>query len=204
MRVWNRDTVSHCFPHHSVSPVNEENDWRETFGKKQGFQKHFNHTFPRFMGNQGRWKLTGRPSCSGNVRAWTFRVKTVKEKNNITRRKGKQEKSLGRFNQELWSLIENTSVEASVLEQRFEIEKVIENLLEKIRAARKAKTCSHILEGYCHFWKYEEKLGFFTIADNQLGDGYYKQITKENKSYWIFKAEQFYCKYCSSFKRDPK
>jgi hypothetical protein len=49
---------------------------------------------------------------------WVFRVKEVKGKQYITRRNGKQERGLGRYDDKLWRLIKNTSIEPSDHERR--------------------------------------------------------------------------------------
>ena len=60
---------------------------------------------------------------------WSFRIKVVKGNRYITRRKGKQETSLGRYNNELWNMIEATSIEKTRQEERVEQEKRIMDML---------------------------------------------------------------------------
>lgn len=137
-----------------------------------------------------QWKLDG----------WTFRIKNVKGKHYISRRKGQQEKGLGRYDEGLWKLIENTSVEPSRSKQRIEAEKTIEKIIDVIRSTRMSVNCSHITDEYCHFWRFTEKPGFFKIADSQLGEGYYRQISVgEDSSFWVFKSRPFYCRECSAY-----
>jgi hypothetical protein len=137
------------------------------------------------------WKIEG----------WKFRVKKVKDKNYISRRKGREEKGLGRYSENLWRLIQNTRIEPSELEQRLEAEKLVENMLKQIRMYHMFLNCSNIVEGFCHFWKYDEKPGFFYIVDAKIGEGYYKQVvTEKGTPFWVFKAVRFYCKNCPAFR----
>ena len=132
---------------------------------------------------------------------WKFRVKVVKEKKYISRRKGKDEKGLGRYDDELWRLIQNTRIEPSELELRVETEKLVEGLVKTIREYHMSLNCIHIVEGFCHYWKYDEKPGFFNIVDNRVGEGYNKQVvTGEGSTFWVFKAVIFYCANCPVFK----
>jgi hypothetical protein len=134
---------------------------------------------------------------------WKFRVKQVKGKQYITRRKGKHERGLGRRNDKLWNLIQNTKIEPSELERRFEAERLIEGILKGIRVYHMSINCIHVVEGFCHFWRYDEEPGFFNIVDNRIGEGYYKQIvTGKGPSFWVFKAVNFYCKDCSAFREE--
>jgi hypothetical protein len=134
------------------------------------------------------------------IDGWTFRIKTVKGKRYISRRKGKQEKGLGRYNDGLWKLIENTTIEPSHSEWRREAEKIIEGIIDVIRPIKMSTNCSHIIDGYCHLWRFSEKPGFFNIADDRIGKGYYRQIIEEkDSSFWVFKAEPFYCRKCSAY-----
>ena len=134
---------------------------------------------------------------------WSFRVKVVKGKKYITRRKRKQEKSLGRYSDKLWNLIEKTSIEKTQQEKRVEQENRITNILSVIRPALMSRVCKHIVDGYCFFWRSDDPYGFFSIADN-IGDGFYKNINDGNSSFWVFKAVPFYCKNCSAFTRGSK
>ena len=131
---------------------------------------------------------------------WSFRIKVVKGNRYITRRKGKQETSLGRYNNELWNMIEATSIEKTRQEERVEQEKRITDILSVIRPSLMSRICKHIVDGYCYFWRSDEPYGFFSIADD-IGDGFYRRIDEGDSSFWVFKAVPFYCKNCSAFTR---
>jgi len=134
---------------------------------------------------------------------WKFRVKKVKGKRYITRRKGKHEKGLGRYNDKLWKLIQNTKIEPSEFERKLEAEKMVEGVLKMIRVHRMSLNCSCVVEGFCHFWRYDEEPGFFNIVDDRIGEGYYKQIVPgKGPSFWVFKAVNFYCRDCSAFREE--
>ncbi len=134
---------------------------------------------------------------------WKFRVKKVKGKQYITRRKGKHEKGLGRYNDKLWKLIQNTKIEPSELERKLEAEKMVEDILKILRVHHMSLNCSHVVAGFCHFWRYGEEPGFFNIVDDRSGEGYYRQIVPgKGPLFWVFKAVNFYCKDCSAFREE--
>jgi hypothetical protein len=131
---------------------------------------------------------------------WKFRVKEVKEKKYISRRKGTDEKGLGRYDDKLWRLIQNTRIEPSELELRLEAEELVGGLLKTMRVYHMSLNCIHVVEGFCHFWKFDEEPGFFNIVDDRIGEGYYEQVvTGEGPTFWVFKAVRFYCANCPAF-----
>ena len=136
---------------------------------------------------------------------WTFRIKTVKGKRYITRRKGKQEKSLGRFDEKLWNLIQSGSVIPKKVEERIKAQQTIESLLRVYRSFEMSLDCSHIVDGFCYFWKYGEQPGFFRIADKVSLSEYYKEVDfGVESSFWVFKAEHFYCRGCTGYARSVR
>ena len=132
---------------------------------------------------------------------WTFRVKTVKGKKYITRRKGKQEKGLGRFNETLWKLIQRNSLLSKRDIERSEAKKSIMSLMDIYRSFEMSLDCSYIVDGFCHFWKYSEQPGFFRIADRAFDGEFYRRVDFDESSFWVFKAENFYCYGCTSYER---
>ncbi len=134
---------------------------------------------------------------------WKFRVKKVKGKQYITRRKGKHEKGLGRYIDNLWKLIQDIKIEPSEFERKLEAEKIVEDIIKMIRVHHMSIYCSRVVEGFCHVWRYDEEPGFFNIVDDRIGEGYYKQIVPgKGPPFWVFKAVNFYCKDCSAFRED--
>jgi hypothetical protein len=131
---------------------------------------------------------------------WKFRVKTVKGKRYITRRKGKEEKGLGRHRDVLWKLIENTSIGPTRSELRREGMELVEGLMTQLRASYMSLYCIHVIEGFCSYWRFRDKPGFFNIVDDRIGEGYYRQVEAgKESSFWVFKAVNFYCINCPAF-----
>ena len=133
---------------------------------------------------------------------WTFRIKTVKGKRYITRRKGKQEKSLGRFDENIWKLIQRGTVLPKQVVERIEAQQTIESILRVYRSFEMSLDCSHIVDGFCYFWRYDEQPGFFRIADKVSLSEYYREVDfGVESSFWVFKAEAFYCRGCTGYAR---
>ena len=136
---------------------------------------------------------------------WAFRVKTVKGKRYITRRKGKQEKGLGRFDDNLWKLIHRVSIIPKQDVERIEAQKLIESIVHAYRSYEMSLDCSHIVDGFCFFWRYDEQPGFFRIADGVSLSEYYKEVEFDvESSFWVFKAEHFYCRGCTGYERSSQ
>jgi hypothetical protein len=138
---------------------------------------------------------------------WTFRVKTVKGKRYITRRKRNREKSYGRYNERIWNIIKNTIAELSVSEQQVRAvadwrrgKELIKGLLGVTRITHMSKSCAHVIDGYCYFWKYDVKPAWFKIVNDGIGNGYYKQVLEGGSFLWVFKALPFYCENCPEYK----
>jgi hypothetical protein len=134
---------------------------------------------------------------------WTFRIKTVKGNKYITRRKGKQEKGLGRFDEKLWKLIQQNSVLSKHIKERTEAQNSITAIVEIDRILKMSLDCSHIVDDFCYFWKYAEQPSFFRIADNVSLSECYKKVDFGKSSFWVFIAAPFYCRNCSAYTRTP-
>ena len=137
---------------------------------------------------------------------WSFRVKEVKGKRYITRRKGGKERSLGRFDDGLWSMIESSSLSVQEIvaqsKQGQDTEVLVERILLDLRSYDMSRSCDHIVDGFCHYWRYGEIPGFFMIVDRSISEGLYAQIEPRNREpFWVFKALPFYCKNCPSYTR---
>lgn len=141
----------------------------------------------------GKWKKEG----------WKFRKKKVKGNLYITRRLGNQERGLGRYSDEVWRMIENTPIEPSKREQINELKKMAQDLLKEIRAADMSYYCTHIVDGFCNFWRVKEKIGVLQYIDSVIGEGYYKLVeSRDGSSFWVFKATGFYCADCPAFSKE--
>jgi hypothetical protein len=162
--------------------------------------------FPKEPGELREMSFSREEIREWKREGWTFRVKTSKGKRYISRRHGKfGEKGMGRYSEELWNLVQNTDIEPSPSEQRQAYyEEAKETFVEVLRFSRTMemmRDCSHIKDGFCHFWKYEEKGYLFSLADEVLGEGHYKQVIKENGSrYWVFKLDVLICSNCPGYK----
>ena len=158
---------------------------------------------------------------------WSFREKTVSGNRYITRRKGQTERGMGRFSDDLWSLISaslnegdppmSTEFSGSVHENQ-----VSDN--EKIFLNSRAKT-NHLLEegilmdrgvymmtncvyrdeeGYCIFWNWDKQPVFFRYSDELSIGGYTRKMVYINgveNSRWIYFASPWYCQSCPSFEK---
>jgi hypothetical protein len=60
--------------------------------------------------------------------------------------------------------------------------------------------CAYIVDGFCHYWTHDEKPGFFNIVEARFGEELFKQIRREGSPVWVFRAVDFYCKDCPTFK----
>jgi hypothetical protein len=95
---------------------------------------------------------------------WKFRVKTVKGNLYVTRRKGKEEKGLGRHSDVKWKLIENTSIGPTRSELRREGEELVEGLMKQLRVSHVSFNCMHIVDviesgkASTSMWKSERSL----------------------------------------------
>jgi hypothetical protein len=84
---------------------------------------------------------------------------------------------------------------------------LIQSIINHIRITHITKRCEQIdAGGYCTYWKYDFKPGFFTITDNLIGPDFYKEIVLNKlKTVWLYKATEFNCKDCALVKlRDIK
>lgn len=92
---------------------------------------------------------------------WTFRVKTSKGKQYITRRRGQEERGMGRYNDKLWNIIKDTDREYDLhKQQQTEKENAINEIEYRIklnRAFEMGRSCSHSIDGFCHFWRHNFK-----------------------------------------------
>jgi hypothetical protein len=135
---------------------------------------------------------------------WSFRVKTVKGKEYISRRIGDVEKGMGRYEPNTWRLIQNTIAELSERKQIEENQRIAMNslieALETVRTLEVLMNCSYIVDGYCSFWRYKEKPEIFGQADERYKDEYWRKNESYGVHPWIFKVLPWYCNNCPAFK----
>ena len=159
--------------------------------------------------------------------SWYFRKKKVDGHWYISRRKGRNERSLGRYNAELWTIIEEESgkssekVEEEKISQKIDIndEKngsqikltydIFDSLREKIsqdRGLRMTHDCLHIWDRYCTRWTWNKKPGFFKYVDALFGannDAYKLIDTVDNGKIvkrWAIRVFCDFCKDCPAYK----
>ena len=153
-----------------------------------------------------------------------FRVKEVNGKKYITRRKGREEKSLGRFNDEKWSMISaltedqtdedmgkkpiETAVEKLGKIKLSDSFSLLEQLKEEVSLSRgliMSIECLHNIDDYCTYWHWESKHGFFETLDKLDGQGpsSYKlrDIVFEGRvvKRWTVKAQAVFCANCPAY-----
>ena len=152
-----------------------------------------------------------------------FRVKEVNGIKYITRRKGSEERSLGRYTKEVWSMIERTrnQTDEAIGEKPIEttIEKPVEKtspdtlgLLEQLKEEVSLSkglimftNCLHKVEGICTYWHWENKPRFFDILDKldgpdassyMLTDIVYEGRVEKR---WTVKAQVVFCMNCPAY-----
>ncbi len=142
-----------------------------------------------------------------------FRVKKVNGKKYITRRKGREEKSLGPYTEEAWSTIkhmQNQPEDAiseipleTAAEKTFpETLRLLEQLKEEISMSKgiiMQTSCLHNIDGICNYWHWETKPRFFETMD-KLDDQTQKSYTLTDivhkgkiEKRWAVKAHVLYC-----------
>ncbi len=157
-----------------------------------------------------------------------FRVKKVNGKKYITRRKGREEKSLGRYTDEKWSMIEQArkQTDDSTLETAPEITvskpeertsvKPMELFKQLIEEASLSKglimftDCLHKEDTMCTYWHWETRPSFFDTLDKLDGSGPSSyQLTEflsegQKVQRWKVKAQVAFCINCPAYirKRD--
>lgn len=134
---------------------------------------------------------------------WSFRIKTSKGRQYITRRRGQEERGMGRFTEELWSVIErlknelletvnhapgkvaaNTDTpsesehnESEVLpkglSRREFLVKRIEDSITVHRGGLKMGGCMHNMNSYCTYWLWSSRPPFFDHVDECFGSDQY-------------------------------
>ena len=164
-----------------------------------------NHTLLRVPAN-----MSGKPwetKVKEYIRdGWNFRVKTSKGKRYITRRRGQDEKGMGRFIDEHWSAIERIRDEYLEVSNRAQedvaakIDSPIESeasesevsppglsrreyLMKKIidhidlyRGALKMVECRYNVNKHCVYWTWIRRPSFFDDVDECFGPNMYARM----------------------------
>ena len=157
-----------------------------------------------------------------------FRVKKVNGKKYITRRKGREEKSLGRYTEDKWSMIEQArkqtddsnletspEITASKPEETTSVKpmELFKQLIEEASLSRGLimfTDCMHKEDTMCTYWHWETRPPFFDTLDKLDGsDPSSYQLTEclsegQNVQRWNVKAQVAFCINCPAYigKRD--
>jgi len=152
-----------------------------------------------------------------------FRVKEVNGIKYITRRKGREERSLGRYTEEVWSMIERalsqtdeaigekpveTTVEKPVEITSLDPLGLLEQLKEEVSLSKGVimfTNCLHKVEGVCTYWHWESKPRFFTILDKLDGQDQSSYMLTDivhegrTEKRWTVKAQVIFCMNCPAY-----
>lgn len=152
-----------------------------------------------------------------------FRVKEVNGKKYITRRKGREEKSLGPHTERVWSTILNAQKQKNESNSEKPAEPtseqpdekpiqaahgILEQLKEEISLSKALimfTNCLHIMEGICMYWHWETRPGFFDTLDrlDSVPQSSYMltDIVQEGRieKRWTVKAQGLFCMNCPAY-----
>jgi len=190
-----------------------------------------NHGKNKLNGNQmaekssrGKKREITTEEISNYVKqGYYFRVKEVNGTRYITRRKSREEKSLGRYTDEVWSMIEQEQKHkdkatdgkpAEIISEKpdeptpLNTLGLLEQIIEEVAIGKGLIMyigCLHNVEGTCTYWHWETKPGFFDTLDRldasgprsyKLTDIVHKgQIVKR----WTVKAQVAFCMNCPAY-----
>lgn len=154
-----------------------------------------------------------------------FRVKKVNGKKYITRRKGREEKGLGRYTEEKWSMIEQArkQTDDSTLETPSEITaskpeeitsvkpmELFKPFIEEASLSRGLimfTDCMHKEDTMCTYWHWETRPSFFDTLDKLDGSGPSSyELTEflsegQKVQRWTVKAQVAFCINCPAYIR---
>lgn len=138
-----------------------------------------------------------------NIRdGWRYSIKKVGKYSYIRRRRsGDKDVQVARFDPKLWAYIERIQAMYADVPRG----KLVEQAQKQVQEAQtriKQTTCAHILNSWCHYWKYPNTSSFIKIFE-RLGDGESQYGVKDvDERSVIVKAQPFVCTPCSSFSPD--
>ena len=112
------------------------------------------YLFPIFLVN---WEMSisQKDVKKWKNEGWTFRIKKVKGNKYITRRKGNRERGMGRFDDDLWALIEDSGSEASEVDDKIKLKERVRRNIHRIMAYTMYRTCTHNIDGFCHYIEFD-------------------------------------------------
>jgi hypothetical protein len=137
---------------------------------------------------------------------WNFRIKKVHGKNYITRRKGQTEKSLGRYDENLWKLIETLTGKkqpslSGTMAERLDKAQILfekwDNELGVHRGFIAMNSCVFVdREEYCMYYRFENKPNFSRHMEKLMGTDFLKLTAC---AFWVHKANIRFCKNCHAY-----
>jgi len=153
---------------------------------------------------------------------WSFRIKVVKGRRYVTARRGRSERSLGPYSEELWTHIQRlrkedtrarsvASPEADVsgLSARAhagELElMILDRIHDRIQSYRGAHMTAYCLfkggDGYCEYWVWSSELPFMDEVRRHFGEDTFRKVYDEasGTERWVMRAIGFTCKDCPAF-----
>ena len=132
---------------------------------------------------------------------WKFRNRKINGKYYITRRKGKSERGLGRYNEDLWKMIQEIVSDAQTKKGSHlsEIKDLWLEQLPHYHAVIKVVSCLfRDKDGYCSFYEVPDHLGKTEMEQSQRND-LYKIVSIDDKEVRFYKVNMEYCRNCSAF-----
>ncbi len=174
--------------------------------------------------SRGKKREITEEEISGYIdQGYYFRVKETNGKKYITRRKGREEKSLGRYAEKVWLMIlrAQNQIDEAISERVTEIiseqpdeksipdtRRILDQLKEEISLSKALimfTNCMHIEEGLCTYWHWETRPGFFDTLDKFDGvlESSYEltDIVQEGRieKRWTVKAQGLFCMNCPAY-----
>jgi hypothetical protein len=151
---------------------------------------------------------------------WSFRIKVVKGRRYITVRRGRSERSLGPYSEELWTHIQRlreedtrarsvSSPEADVSGLgdvgKLDLLVILDRVHDKIQSDRGAHMPFQCLfrggDGYCEYWVWSNELPFMDEVRRHFGEDTFRRVYDEasGTERWVTRAIGFTCKGCPAF-----
>lgn len=148
---------------------------------------------------------------------WRFRIKTVKGKRYISARKGRDERGVAPFSEELWGEIQKltglegglkevTSIEektSNVEDENLQLH--VRRINEFLRASRGSHMSRYCLfkdsENYCEYWQWNSEPPNYSYITKIWGENMFRVSGDEasGSKRWALKAFPYMCAGCPVF-----
>ncbi len=132
---------------------------------------------------------------------WTFRNRKINGTYYMSRRKGKNERGLGRYNEDLWKMIQEISSKAQT-KKGPHLSETKDDWLEQLphyQSVIKIITCLfRDKDGYCSFYEVPDHHGKTEMEQSQRND-LYKIVSIDDKEVRFYKVNKALCRNCSAF-----